>query len=91
MRSRKDNWFVQNRYAQRFINTCVMCGKEGYAPQVDDEDFAGNESTVYHQFSRAKLKNMLREYFEPLALDEAGRCELCSGSNKNKGSDGSGT
>jgi hypothetical protein len=85
MRSRKDNWFVQNRYAKRFINICVMCGKQGYAPQIDHEGFAGNESTVYHQFSRGKLKNMLRAYFEPLAVDEAGRCQMDSGPDQSKG------
>lgn len=79
MRSRKDNWFEQNRYARRFINTCIMCGKQGYAPQIDDADFAGNESTVYHRFSREKLKEMLSKYFEPLALDDTGRCESCAG------------
>jgi len=79
MRSRKDNWFDQNPYAKRFINTCVMCGKQGYAPQIDNADFAGRESTVYHWFSREKLKAMLRNYYEPLALDETGRCESCAG------------
>jgi hypothetical protein len=77
MRSRKDNWFEQNRYAKRFINTCVTCGKQGYAPQIDNADFAGNESTIYHRFSREKLKAMLSKYYDPLPLDEAGRCESC--------------
>jgi hypothetical protein len=79
MRSRKDNWFEQNPYARRFINTCIKCGKQGYAPQIDDADFAGNESTVFHRFSREKLKVMLSKYFEPLALDDTGSCESCAG------------
>ena len=67
-----------NPFAKRFINTCAVCGAEGYAPQIDDADFAGNESTVFHQFSREKLQAMLRGYFEPLALDEAGHCAACA-------------
>jgi hypothetical protein len=79
MRSSKDNWFDQNRYAKRFLNTCVICGKQGYAPQIANADFAGKESTVYHRFSREKLKVMLCKYYEPLALDDAGRCTSCAG------------
>jgi hypothetical protein len=70
MRSRKDNWFVQNRYAMRVINTCVVCGKQGYTPQVDEPAFAGSESTVYHRFSREVLKARLHSYYQLLALDE---------------------
>jgi len=62
MRSRKGHWFELNPYAKRFINTCVMCGKQGYAPQIEDVDFAGTESTVLHRFSREKLKTMLFKY-----------------------------
>ena len=78
MRSRKDHWFEMNPYAQRFINTCAVCGAQGYAPQIDDADFAGNESTAFHRFSREKLQAMLRKYYQPMALDEAGRCDDCA-------------
>jgi hypothetical protein len=78
VRSRKDHWFEMNPYAQRFINTCAVCGTKGYAPHIDDADFAGNESTVIHRFSRGKLQAMLRKYYTPMALDEAGRCEACA-------------
>lgn len=77
MRSRKDNWFEVNPYAKRFINTCAVCGAQGYAPQVDDADFAGNEPTVFHRFSREKLRAMLHKYYQPMALDEFGRCDEC--------------
>jgi hypothetical protein len=78
VRSRKDHWFEMNPYSQRFINTCAVCGAQGYAPQIDDADFAGNVSTMIHQFSRKKLQAMLRRYYRPLALDEAGRCTACA-------------
>jgi hypothetical protein len=78
MRSRKDYWFDLNPHAKRFINTCVMCGKQGYAPQIDDADFAGDESTVYHRLCRMQLKAMLSRYYEPLSLDEAGCCQGCA-------------
>ena len=78
MRSRKDHWFELNPYAKRFINTCAACGAQGYAPQIDNVDFAGSESTVFHRFSREKLQAMLRRYYRPLSLDEAGRCDACA-------------
>jgi hypothetical protein len=67
-----------NPDSQRFINTCVICGAQGYAPQIEDADFAGNESTVFHRYSREKLQAMLRKYYQPLSLDEAGRCSACA-------------
>jgi hypothetical protein len=78
MRSRKDHWFEMNPYAQRFINTCAVCGAQGYAPQIDDADFAGNGSTLIHRFSREKLQALLRKYYQPMALDETGRCDECA-------------
>jgi ribosomal protein S14 len=78
MRSRKDHWFDRNPAAKRFINTCATCGRQGYAPQIDNADFAGNESTVFHRFTRAQLKAMLSRYYEPLVLDDSGRCEDCA-------------
>ena len=78
MRSRKDHWFEMNPYAQRFINTCAVCGAQGYAPQIDYADFAGNESTVFHRCSREKLQAMLRKYYQPMALGETSRCDDCA-------------
>jgi hypothetical protein len=78
VRSRKDHWFELNPYAKRFINTCAVCGAQGYAPQIDDADFAGNESTVFHRFSRDVLQARLRRYYRPLSLNEAGRCAACA-------------
>jgi len=78
VRSRKDHWFEMNPQSQRFINTCAVCGAQGYAPQIDDTDFAGNESTVFHRFSREQLQGKLRKYYRPLALDIDGRCAACA-------------
>jgi hypothetical protein len=85
MRSRKDHWFDLNPSAKRFITTCAICGRQGYAPQIDDADFAGNESTVFHRFTRGKLKAMLCKYYEPLMLDRAGRCEECAAPSNDPG------
>jgi hypothetical protein len=77
MRSRKHHWFELSHDAKRFINTCIICGRQGYAPQIDDADFV-SESMMFHGLVREILQSQLREYFNLLPLDEAGRCEGCS-------------
>ncbi len=82
MRSRKDSWFNRNPDSKRYINTCVVCGAKGYAPQVDDPDFADAKYTPHRDFSRRMMKSQLRKYYKPLSLDAAGRCAGCAGSER---------
>lgn len=79
MRSRKDSWFDRNSYSKRFINTCAICGAKGYAPQIDDPDFADEKFSPHRDFSRKALRGMLRRYYKPLPLDGNGRCADCAG------------
>jgi hypothetical protein len=55
---------------RKWINQCVSCGREGYRPDMP-EHIGGPESL-------AALN--IRKYFSPLALDDAGRCSMCSDS-----------
>ena len=63
-----ENW---NPAAKRFINTCKICGHQGYSPSIDEEDFG--EAVNNYAIAR-ELKRTL----QPLPLDEFGRCEQCA-------------
>ena len=65
-----------NPSAKRFITECVLCGKRGYDPSIEDEGFVRPSEGVYdgeHAAIRAELMKIL----PPLELDELGRCEVC--------------
>ncbi len=54
---------------RRWINQCVCCGRMGYKPDMP----------IHISHSRPNVAaNTLRQLFTPLAVDEDGRCELCS-------------
>ncbi len=61
-----------NPAAKRFINTCCLCGHQGYSPAVDEPDFATRV-----EYGRA-IQRELRKTFRPLPLDERGRCAVCA-------------
>ena len=67
-----------NPSAKRFINTCVICGAQGYNPGIDDMGFihdnAQNVSDSEHRAIQAELKSVLK----PLSLDSLGRCGDCA-------------
>jgi len=70
-----EKWFPS---AKRFINTCSICGAQGYNPDIDDPGFicdhAGNVSKLEHRAIRTELKRILK----PLSLDPLGRCGHCA-------------
>ena len=70
-----DNW---NPAAKKFINTCALCGAQGYAPSIDEEGFvydsAGNLQNPEHRTIRAELQKILN----PLPIDHLGRCSICA-------------
>ncbi len=38
-----------NKSAKKYINTCSICGKKGYSPVIEDDDFRSNrENTVIY-------------------------------------------
>jgi len=71
--SRKKSLYITkyNKDSKRFINQCILCGTEGYAPQVDEVDFA--ESGKFHR----AIKNSLLANYQVLKLNDIGVCESC--------------
>ena len=67
-----------NPSAKRFIRTCVICGAEGYSPDIDDEGFVyDNAQKLSHTEHRA-IRAELKKVFGPLSLDSLGRCATCT-------------
>ena len=66
-----------NPSAKRFINTCALCGKQGYDPSIDEEGFVHPAPDVTDHEHGAIAAELSRVY-EPLALDENGHCEVCA-------------
>ena len=56
-----------NGAAKRYINTCAICGRTGYSPVIENDDF---EDEVTH---RELIKTLPR-----LELDGLGRCDQCA-------------
>ena len=71
--------YVENQYpaAKKFINTCVLCGMQGYSPSINEAGFVeeeGGRVNYVHRAIRAELISVLN----PLPLDSLGRCEICA-------------
>ena len=64
-----DNW---NPSAKKYIHICYLCGKKGYSPAIEAEDFT---NSLEHK----AIYNELRRMFDrPLSLDSLGRCDDCA-------------
>ena len=64
-----DNW---NPSAKKYINTCCLCGREGYSPSILETDFINS-------LEREAIYNELTKMFNfSLKLDSFGRCEECA-------------
>ena len=70
---RDSRYLTFNSDAKRWINTCVLCKRIGHAPQILRPDFDD------HLIRRA-IVNALTESYEPLPLDDTGRCSDCADS-----------
>lgn len=73
------SFFVENlnSSAKRFINTCAICGAQGYSPTIDEEGFiyeAPEKINYEHRAIHAELTKIM----QPLPLDELGRCPVCA-------------
>ena len=60
-----------NPDAKRFINTCKLCGHQGYSPTIEEEGFCDD-------YTRRAIYAELSKTLSPLPLDELGRCETCA-------------
>lgn len=72
-----------NPSAKNFINTCSICGSQGYKPSIEDEGFV-NPSNTTKDFSHRAMYNELKKVYKPLSLDNLGRCEDCARIMDNK-------
>ena len=72
-----------NPSAKRLINTCVICGAQGYAPGIDDEGFIYDHAQKISDFEHRAIRAELKRVLKPLSLDALGRCEDCAGRMEN--------
>ncbi|MBE6633703.1 MAG: hypothetical protein E7620_05090 [Ruminococcaceae bacterium] len=70
-----NNW---NSSAKRFINTCAVCGAQGYSPTIDEDGFIYDPSMKVINFEHRAIRMELQSVLKPLALDELGRCNTCA-------------
>ena len=75
---------VINPSAKKVLNQCCLCGKVGLKPGASqiDYDYTDDEVTVNRhvkeeKFFRKLSVDRLRRIYDPLKLDELGRCEVC--------------
>jgi len=62
---------VWNPSAKRFINTCVLCGRKGYSPHIEESDFCIN-------LERCAIYSELIKVLPKMPIDSLGRCEDCA-------------
>ena len=60
-----------NPETKKYINTCEICGCQGYNPSIDCNGLADEPI-------RRVMRNELKKTFKMLALDDYGRCEICA-------------
>ena len=70
-----ENW---NPDAKRFINTCAVCGAQGYSPTIDEEGFVFDKANNVNNRVHMVIRDELMTILDPLTLDELGRCEQCA-------------
>ncbi len=66
-----------NPSAQKYINTCSLCGRQGYSPAIEDEDFIKPLRQI-GDLERVAIYNELTKILKPLPLDSYGRCRECA-------------
>lgn len=63
--------------SKNFLCRCVLCGKEGYRPSIEEEGFV-NPSVNTTDYVHSAIVAELTSVYQPLQLDALGRCELCA-------------
>ena len=64
-----DKW---NSAAKKYIHICYLCGRKGYSPAIEEEDFA---TTPGRKVIYTELTKTLNSALE---LDSFGRCAECA-------------
>lgn len=60
-----------NPKAKKHINTCKVCGTQGYNPSIDSEGFSDDSE-------RRVIRYELKKTLSALPLDDYGRCADCA-------------
>ena len=60
-----------NPKAKKYINTCVLCGRQGYNPSIECEGFVD-------ALERRVIYSELKKTLSSLSLDDYGRCIDCA-------------
>ena len=66
----------RNSKAKNLINTCALCGNQGYKPSIDDDGFVNVSDTVKN-YEHNAIRNELTAILKPLPLNEYNLCEVC--------------
>lgn len=64
-----DNW---NPSAKKYINICTLCGRRGYSPAIEEEDF------IRSLERKAIYEELTKIFHSALAVDSFGRCSDCA-------------
>ena len=64
-----DNW---NPSAQKYVHVCYLCGRKGYSPAIEEDDFP---TTLERKAIYKELTIILDSALE---LDSFGRCAECA-------------
>ena len=67
-----------NPSAKKYINTCVLCGKQGFAPAILEADFVASPPNKLGDLERPAIRQALTKTLPPLQLDDQGRCADCA-------------
>ena len=60
-----------NPKAKKYINTCALCGSQGYSPSIEHEGFVDDAE-------RRAIYSELKKTLSALSLDNYGRCSDCA-------------
>ena len=64
-----------NPSAKKYINTCSICGSQGYSPVILAEDFYDKRPNLFS--ANKAIYEELTKILKPLPLDDLGRCSIC--------------
>ncbi|MBR6650468.1 MAG: hypothetical protein IKL36_03565 [Clostridia bacterium] len=67
-----------NPSSKKYINTCVICGAQGYKPSIEEDDFVRENIYRIDDLENAAIRSELKKIFLPLPLDELNRCNDCA-------------
>jgi len=64
-----------NPSAKKYINTCSICGQQGYSPAIPENEFYDKNPDTYSE--NRVVYEELTKIFKALSIDHLNRCEIC--------------